>query len=182
MRLAEKPGHIALLLLGAIGVVAFAAGAIQLLPSMEHSRHSVRWLGAPGPVAAAQKIPYAYLRDGVAPQGVMTFLISFAFNGNVGTSGLLNPYLGVFPLLLAIIGAWKAWGNPWVRYLTGLASGAFLFSLGSFSFLHGLLYAVVPFLWMAREAPMYLYLADFALAILAAFGAEILYCQSGGLM
>ena len=82
--------------------------------------------------------------------------------------------MGVFPFLLAIIGVWKAWQNSWVRYLTGLAVGTLFFSLGSFSFLHGLLYAVAPFVWMAREAQLFLYLTDFALAILAAFGTEIL--------
>ena len=161
--------------LGAIGLAAFAAGAVQLLPSMEYSRHSLRWLGAPGPVPSTQRIPYAYLQDGITPQGVMTLLVSFAFNGNVGTGGVARPYMGVFPFLLAIIGVWKAWQNSWVRYLTGLAVGTLFFSLGSFSFLHGLLYAVAPFVWMAREAQLFLYLTDFALAILAAFGTEILY-------
>ena len=164
--------------LGVIGLVAFAAGAVQLLPSMEYSGHSLRWLGAPGPVPPTQRIPYAYLRDGVAPQGVMTLLIFFAFTGNVGLNGLINPYLGVFPFLLAVIGVWKAWENPWVRYLAALAVGAFVYSLGAFSFLHGVLYAVVPFMSVMREAQLFLYLADFALAILAAFGAEILFSKA----
>jgi hypothetical protein len=90
----------------------------------------------------------------------------------------MNPYLGAFPLLLAIIGVWKAWSNVWVRYLTGLAAGAVVFSLGSFSLLHGLLYSLAPFLWIAREAARSLYLADFALAILAAFGAEVLFSKA----
>lgn len=160
--------------LGTIGLIALAAGAVQLIPSIEYSRLSVRWIGARA-LPATQKIPYAYLQDGVAPQGVLMFLIPTAFNGNVGTGEVFNPHLGVFPFLLAMIGVWKAWGNLWVGYLTGLAVGAFFFSLGSFSFLHGLLYAVVPFLWVAREAGRFLYLADFALAVLAAFGTEILY-------
>ena len=164
--------------LGVIGLVAFAAGAVQLLPSMEYSGHSVRWLGAAGPVPPTQRIPYAYVRDGMTPQGVMTLLIFFAFTGNVGLNGLISPYLGVFPFLLAVIGVWKAWGNPWVRYLTGLTVGALVFSLGAFSFLHGVLYAVVPFMSMVREAQLFLYLADFALAILAAFGAEILFSKA----
>jgi hypothetical protein len=163
--------------LGVIGFVAFAAGAVQLLPSMEYTRHSVRWVGAPDPLPATEKIPYAFLREGMAPQGILTFLMFAAFDGNVGTVEV-NPYLGAFPLLLAIIGVWKTWSNPWVRYLTGLAAGAFVFSLGSFSFLHGLLYAIAPFLWIAREPARFLYLADFALAILAAFGAEILYSKA----
>jgi hypothetical protein len=138
-----------------VAVMGLAAGAVQLFPSMEYSGHAVRWFGAHPPLPATQRIPYAHLRDGVAPQGVLMLLLFTAFNGNAG-AGEFNPYLGVFPLLLGIIGAWKAWGNPWVRYLTGLAACAFLFSLGSFSFLHGLAYALIPFLWMAREAGRFL--------------------------
>lgn len=38
--------------------------------------------------------------------------------------------------------------------------------------------ALVPFLWIAREAPRFLYLADFALATLAAFGAEAVFFKA----
>src|SRR5258707_14602983 len=76
------------------------------------------------------------------------------------------------------MGIWKKWRDPWVRYCPGLAAVAFLCALGSFSLLHGLLYAVVPFLWMAREAARYTYLISFALAILAAYGAETLFSEA----
>jgi hypothetical protein len=157
-----------------IAGVGLAAGAIQLFPSMEYSREALRGLGKTV-LPATQKIPYAYLNDGLAPNAFGMFPLFAAFNGNVGVGEVSNPYLGVFPFLLALIGIWKHWGNLWVRYLTGLAVAAFLYSLASYSFLHGLLYAVVPFLWMAREAGRYLYLANFALPILAAFGAEALF-------
>ena len=175
----KKAAAYSVAILAVIGFVAFAAGAVQLLPSIEYNRLAVRWIGAPV-LPATQKIPYAYLRRGVASQGFLTFLIFFAFNGDVGPGEVPIPYLGVFPLLLSVIGVWKAWTNPWVRYLAGLAVAAFLFSLGSFSLLHGLLYAVVPFLWMAREPGRFLYLADFALAILAAYGAERVYSAAPG--
>ena len=73
--------------LGTIGLVAFAAGAVQLLPSMEFSRLSVRWFGNQEPLAAAQRIPYAYVRDGVAPQGVMTLLLFLRSTGRQGRVG-----------------------------------------------------------------------------------------------
>ena len=62
-----------------------------------------------------------------------------------------------------------------VRYSAGLAVAAFLFSLGAASLLYGLIYALVPLLWMAREASRFLYLAHFGLVILAAFGAQALF-------
>jgi hypothetical protein len=63
-----------------------------------------------------------------------------------------------------------------VRYSAGLAIAAFLFSLGASSLLYGLIYALVPLLWMAREASRFLYLAHFGLVILAAYGAQTLFC------
>jgi hypothetical protein len=51
---------------------------------------------------------------------------------------------------------------------------AFLYSLGEFSAVHGLLRTLIPYLWMAREANRFMYLAEFALAILAAYGVEAL--------
>ncbi len=131
------------------------------------------------PLPVSQKIPYAYLSDGLGPQGFVGLLFAFAFGGNLGGGEVISPYMGLFPMLAAIIGIWKCWGNLWVRYLAGLALAAFLYSLGSFSLLHGALYALVPRLWMAREAGRFMYMANFALAILAAFGVEILLSEQG---
>ncbi len=94
----------------------------------------------------------------------------------MGPGEALSPYLGVFPLLLAIIGFWKHRDHPWVRYAAGLAFAAFLFSLGASSLLYGLIYALAPLLWMAREASRFLYIAHFGLVILAAYGAQTLFC------
>lgn len=161
----------------AVAVVGGCVGAVQLLPSMEYSGHALRWLGPWGPLPATQTIPYAYLSDSLWPHGFVGMLIPTAFGGRQGVGEVVSPYLGVFPLLAAVIGIWKCWSNAWVRYLTALAAAAFLYSLGSFSFLHGILYVLVPRLWMAREASRFLYLADFALPILAAFGIEVLLCE-----
>ncbi|MCL5743280.1 MAG: YfhO family protein, partial [Acidobacteria bacterium] len=162
-----------------VAIIGLCAGAVQLLPSMEYSSHALRWLGSPGALPATQKIPYAYVGDGLWPHGFVGILFAFAFGGNLGGGEVLSPHMGVFPMIAAVIGIWKCWGNLWVRYLAGLALAAFLYSLGSFSLLHGALYALVPRLWMAREAGRFLYLANFALAILAAFGVETLFSEQG---
>ena len=157
-----------------VGIVGIAVGAVQLLPSIEYGNRAVRFLGKFGSLPANQRIPYADLTEGLWPNAFVAMLIPQAFNGNLGAGEVANPYLGVFPLLLGIIGVWRNWSNRWVRYLTGLALAAFLYSLGSLSPLHGLLYAVIPRLWMAREASRIVYLVDFSFAILAAFGLETL--------
>jgi hypothetical protein len=159
--------------------VAFCAGAVQLLPSMEYSTGAMRFLGVGPALPAPERIPYALLADGMWPHGWISLLFPFAFNGNTGPGEFMSPYLGVFPLLAAIVALWRCWSNLWVRYLAGLATAALLYAMGSYSLLHGVLYAVVPKLWMAREAGRFVYLADFSLAILAGFGVETLLVAAG---
>lgn len=163
-----------ILIIGMAGVIACASGSVQLLPSVEYSHRALRFLGATA-VPAAERIPYLDTSNGVFAHSVFGLLVPLAFGGQLSSGEFLNPYLGAFPLLLAVIGVWKNWTRLWVRYLSALAIAAFLYSLGGVSFLHGLLYALTPFLSIAREADRFMYLADFALAILAAFGVETLF-------
>ncbi len=150
---------------------ALTGGAVQLLPSAEYSGLALRWIGATA-LPATQKIPYNYIGDALWPHGFLgLFLGSFA---GAGSGEYVDPYMGVLPVLLAIIGIWKRWDCLWVRYLTGLAVAACLYSLGPFSLLHGFLYAVTPWLWTAREADRFMYLTGFCLAILAGFGVDAL--------
>lgn len=157
-----------------IGVVGVAAGAVQLFPSIEYSARAIRFLGPAGSLPADQRIPYFDITDKLLPQSIGLLLAHFAFDGTAWVGEGANPYMGVFPLLAAVIGIRRYWQDRWVRYLTGLAIGAFLFSLESYSWLHGVLYAVVPWLWSMREASRIVYLEGFALAILAAHGVEAL--------
>ena len=159
------------LVVAVIGTVSFAAGAIQLLPSMEYSALAIRWTGDwAGP--ANMRIPYQILSESarLLPQSIFAFLF-----GGADTGGSeFSPYMGVMPLLLTIVGVWRNWERPWVKYLAGLGVAAFIYCLGSYSLLHGVLYLLVPFLDMAREAGRFIYLANFAMALLAGFGVESL--------
>ena len=164
----------AAIVVAVIGVVGLAAGAVQLFPSIEYSTRSLRFLGAPGALPADQKIPYADMFDQNLPQGIALLVVPFAFNGNAGLGETTSPYIGVFPFLAAVIGIRRYWRYLWVRYLAGLAVASFLFSIGTYSWLHGVLYAIVPKLWNMREASRMVYVEDFALVILAAYGVEAL--------
>jgi hypothetical protein len=168
----RKAARRAGLIVGVAGVVAFCGGAIQLLPSAEYSLRAVRFVGETA-VPASGRIPYYYLRDNIFASGITAFAVA-AGQAQTGDREVINFYFGLFPLLLSGIAVWKGWAQPWVRYLLFLAVGAFVYSLGSSSLLHGVLYAVVPLLSVAREADRFMYLADFALAILAAYGVDIL--------
>src|SRR5207253_8209697 len=63
-----------------VGIVAAAAGAVQLLPSIEYSNRAIRFLGKAGALPASQKIPYADLTDGLWPNSFVAMLIPQAFN------------------------------------------------------------------------------------------------------
>jgi len=161
-----------------VGAAAFAASAVQLLPSMEYSSLSRRYLGGTLSYPSGRQIPYADLNDGFLPRSVFAFLFGFPFEGGtIGSGEVFTPYFGVLPFLLVVIGVWQNWGRPWVKYLTGLAVLAFFYSLGWFSFLHGLLYVLVPYLWMSRIAARFLYLTHFAMSLLAGFGAQTLFAE-----
>ena len=160
-----------------IGAVGLAAGAVQLIPSLEYSARAYRFIGKGGALPAGTKIPYADMADEFLPHGIALLVVPFAFNGNAGVGEDTSPYIGVFPLLAAVIGIRRYWRNRWIRYLAGLAVAAFLFTLGNFSWLHGVLYAVVPQLWNLREASRMGYVEDFALVILAAHGVEALVAR-----
>ena len=156
-------------------ITGLAAGAVQLLPSAEYSARAIRFISGTS-LPATQKIPIAYLVDSILPRTLAGYVFSWNFQGKLGPGEVLSPYLGVFPLLLAVVGFWKCRDLLWVRYSAGLAAAAFLFSLGAASLLYGLIYALAPLLWMAREASRFLYMAHFGLVILAAYGAQTLFC------
>jgi hypothetical protein len=162
------------IILAIILAVAAGAGAVQLLPSYEYGRLTMRFIDG-GPFPATQKIPYSRLHPGMWPQGIVSVVFPAGFNGKLGGGETWPIYIGVLPFFLAITAMWKCRSNLWVRYLTGVAVLAFVYSLGEFSPLHGLLYALVPYLWVVRVASRFVYLASFALAILAAFGIDRLF-------
>jgi hypothetical protein len=158
-----------------IGIVSLAFGAVQLLPSLEYSSLAVREIGGSAPVAATEKILYSEMRDYQWPRALLGLLFLTPFpGGSIGGEGL-SVYFGILPLLLTVFGVWRNWSNLWVRYLAGLAVLAFFVTLGPYSFLHGLLYAFVPYLWLLRNPQRYMYLMHFAMAILAGFGIQSLF-------
>jgi len=155
-----------------VAVIGFLFGAVQLLPSMEYGPLSYRWIGADQPIRFQQKVPYQFL-GGIArfsPRSLATFLFGAANEGD----HIPNNYFGVLPFLLSIIGAWRAWGERWVKYFAVLAIASYIYAWGEFSFLHGVLY-LVPGLDVAREAGRFVLVTHFAAAILAAYGIDKLF-------
>jgi type IV secretory pathway VirB2 component (pilin) len=166
------------LILSVVLVAAGGTGAVQLLPSYEYAKYSLRYIDG-GAFPASEKIPYYRLHPGMWPQGLATVLFPTAFDFKIGGGETWPLYIGVLPFFFAVTAVWKSWGNIWVRYLAGLSVLSFAYSLSEFSPLHGVLYAIVPFLWTVRSASRFVYLATFALSILAAVGLEHLLDHAG---
>jgi hypothetical protein len=152
----------AALAIGVTVATGFAAGALQWLPALGNGGNGAG-LGA----------------GGLSPDSLIAMLIPDAFHDGIGRPAAISPYMGVFPLLLAFVGTWKNWRNPWVRYFAWLALAAFLCSLGPLSLFHGVLSAVFPKLWI-EDASLTVCLAGFAGALLAAFGTETLLSGTDG--
>lgn len=163
----------AALILGIVVAVAAGFGAIQLLPSAEYSHLSIRYIDG-GPIAADQKIPYHRLVPGDYPQSIVSGIFPNGFDGKLAGEEYIAFYIGVLPFFLAVVGIWKYWSEVWVRYMAGLAVMAFAYTLGAFSPLYGVLYAVTPWLWLTRSPDRFVYLVSFALAVLAAYGLDAL--------
>lgn len=164
------------MLLGALVLVSgIGVAAIQLLPSHLYAQHSLRAMGGIA-VLSASKPPYTFLtHDALSPRALMSFL--FPSFEDIGTGEIWTPYVGVLPFLFAVLGTVKLWSKPWVPYFVSLALAVFLYSLAGVSALHGVLYLITPFLWMAREATRFLYLTGFCVCILAAFGLDY-FCSA----
>ncbi len=158
--------------LSIVVIISILFGAVQVLPSIEYGSRAFRWVGGDSPIRSFQKVPYAILGDEAryGPESIFSFLFGGADTGNHESSN----YFGVMPLLLVIIGIWKQWSNRWVKYFALLATLSYLYTWGSFSFLHGVLY-LVPFLDMAREPGRFIYLTHFAMAVLAGYGVNWIF-------
>jgi hypothetical protein len=154
-----------------IVLVSLLFGAPQLWPSFEYSALAYRWVGADAPIRSFERIPYPVLGDtAFGPQSLFAFVLGEV---DAGKSDM-TTYFGVLPLLLAIIGAWKFWRLPFVRYLAALALLVWVYTWGASSFLHGVLY-LLPNLEVAREADRFIYVTHFAMAVLLAYGVQYLF-------
>lgn len=158
------------LLAGALLACGVAAliGAAQLLPQLELASLSDR----AGGVSEKFAVHFAYL-----PRNVLQFLWPYVY-GDVsdrtyrGASIFWEDfgYAGVTTLVLAGIGVFRRERNTWL--LVGIAAVAFLFVLGPATPVFPLAFRFVPLMSTFRLPTRFLFLVDFALALLAALGAS----------
>lgn len=152
------------------GLVALGASAVQVLPSFELTRLSVR-----------AELTYSGAAEYAAsPTGLITLLIPHFFGDNPVTFWGVKwnlvevyGYVAILPLLLAPLAIiLRRNRSGIVLFFAGLAAAALLLSLGEYTVLHGWLHRFVPGFDKVRSAGRFLLLFDFALAVLAALGLD----------
>src|SRR5216683_1527035 len=89
------------IILAIILAVAAGAGAVQLLPSYEYGRLTMRFIDG-GPIPATHKIPYSRLHPGMWPQSIVSPLLPTGFDMSIGGGEKWSTYIGVLPLFLAV--------------------------------------------------------------------------------
>jgi hypothetical protein len=148
--------------------VALGVSALVLIPSYEMASHTLR-----------AALDYGQASQYSLAPGQLIGLLAPNFFGR-DPSHHWSPwervevgYIGVLPLVLALLAVLLRRENL-VRFLLGLAVVSLLLSLGSYSILHGWLYRWVPGFEGLRAPARFVYLMDFALAVLAALGLDVL--------
>jgi hypothetical protein len=152
-------------------VAGVGVAAVQLLPSLEFMRLSVR-----------ASLPYETLAAGFSLRDLAQALVP-------GLYTQWSPaYVGILPLALAgvaCLGAVAArnerrWPSQ-VAFWAGLALVSAALSLGGKAFLYRLFYWVVPGFRLFRSQERAIYLASFSLAVLAGYGwAWLSSADAGG--
>jgi hypothetical protein len=147
------------------GIMALV-GALQILPAIEYGRLARRWAGAPEPLEWGQIAPYSvHAHYALTP---------FSLFGTVfpGVHVHFDPFVGVAALALALLALAIGWRDWRVRLFGAIGLGAMLYALGGHSVFQGLLYAVTPGLDKARTPSAMVFVFQFAIAVLAAFGVD----------
>ncbi len=151
----------------------FALGysSLQLIPSLEYSPLAYRWVGPANPILVSGHTPYSVAGSGwsLPPQGLA--LTIFPYISVVENS----PYIGILPLFFLAFSLGQFKKSKVVR-ITWLMALLFLaLSMGEYTPLHGLLYALLPGFEKGREASRLLLLSHLALSVLAGFGCQAFF-------
>ncbi len=141
--------------------------AVQLLPSFEYGRRAIRWTDS-GPLGWADQIPFPeHEKYGLSPSDLLHFVWPGLPNGG-------DPFVGVLALSLAALAIWGAFRRVEVRLFLLVAVAALLYAMPKNNVLYGWLYRFVPMVEKAREPMIAMTMCQFSIAVLAAFGFDIL--------
>ncbi|MBE7472817.1 MAG: hypothetical protein DPW09_13980 [Anaerolineae bacterium] len=149
-------------------LVTIGLSALLLFPAYEMSRYTPR-----------AELPYTEAaRYSLHPAQLIGLLIPNYFGRDPALhwgpwDRVETGYIGLLPLLLALIGA-LFYSGKIKGFFIGLGLVALLLALGGYSLLHGWLYALAPGFNQLRAPARFILLLDFSLAALAAAGLQAL--------
>lgn len=146
-----------------LAVAALAGGAlaaIQLVPSLELARLSVR----SGGMSYRQAVSFS-LSPLLLPQALLPGYWQNPFSEYIG-------YVGVAGILLAGRGIAANWRNPRMSFFVALAAVGLILALGGYTPAYIVGYVLVPGFGLFRVPARWLYLYTFGMAMLAGLGVQ----------
>lgn len=150
------------------GLFVFLTGALQTLPAYEYGKLSQRWVGLEDPISWNAKVPYSiHSKFSTSPETLLGILFP-------GMHLHTDPFMGVLAISLALLAIASCFESLMVRLFGAIAVGGLLFSLGDGTLFHGLFYAVVPMVDKARSPSMAVFIFNFGISILTAYGIDSL--------
>jgi len=144
-------------------IIALALAAVQLLPTLELSRLSVRGGGLSYREAASFSLKPRLLLLSLLP----------TFGGEEVFSEYI-AYLGIVALALALVGSLFQRRHPARPFLVFLTALGLFLGLGAYNPFYFVLYKLVPGFDLFRAPARWLYLYTFGGAMLAGLGADFL--------
>jgi len=161
----------ALGMFGVFLVIGFGVGAIQILPSFELVKESVRAGGLGASSASRFNFP---------PLNLISFVFPFFFgtpNRYWGPWNIaeLHAYVGILPLMLAPAAFFRkvSWH---AKFFLAAGFAAFIMSLGKLGYFYTLLHRL-PGYSVLKEPARFVMIVDFAMIILAAIGLDRLLAR-----
>ncbi len=153
-------------------LIGLSLSAIQLLPSVEFSKLSIRSNGLSYSFASDFSLhPYQFITL-LLPHFFGSPLVKDTYWGINGNFWELCGYVGILPIILAIISLFYK-KNKYVIFFFFLALLSLLFSTGRFGFLYEAFYKYIPGFNLFRAPARFLYLYAFSVSILAGIGSNI---------
>ena len=149
--------------------------SLQLIPTLEYSKLSLRWVSGPNPVSSGEKIPYFVLGDQFhfTPAGLFSIINPDLMILNLIGSVDGQIYSGIIALLLGLFVIWKLKkSNDNILFFTIVFLFSVIYSLGGDSLIHSTYNILSPISDPVRTSSRISCLSHFAISGLAAYGID----------
>ena len=150
------------------GLFVFLTGALQTLPAYEYGKLSHRWIGLDDPIPWNVKVPYSiHSKFSTSPETLLGIMFP-------GMHLHTDPFMGMLAIALALLAIASCFESSMVRLFGAIAVGGLLFTLGDGTVFHGLFYVLLPMVDKARSPSMAVFIFNFSIAVLTAYGLDSL--------